>query len=73
MEDKDWMRVAHVNMSQSGASCPQGLLTEDAGLILDRMLMVVPHYIVTSVWPATDTSLVQLMLHPYKLTLTWGW
>ena len=30
-----WMRVAHVNMSQSGASCPQGLTQKNmSGLIL---------------------------------------
>ena len=30
-----WMRVAHVNMSQSGASCPQGLTQKSmSGLIL---------------------------------------
>ena len=30
-----WMRVAHVNMSQSGASCPQGLLQKNmSGLTL---------------------------------------
>ena len=67
-----WMRVAHVNMSQSGASCPQGLTQKvKSGLTLcgqnangcqGTLFLYTRSQLLTSVWPATRIpSLVQLM------------
>ena len=61
-----WMRVAHVNMSQSGASCPQGLTQKDmSGLtslwteccwLSRNIFLCTRSQLLTSVWPATRIS-----------------
>ena len=58
-----WMRVAHVNMSQDGASCPQGLTQKNmSGLTLcgqnatgceGKIVLCTRSQLLTSVWSAT--------------------
>ena len=68
-----WMRVTNVNMSQSGASCPQGLTCTEEHVRTDSLwtecywlsrniVLYTRSQLLTSVWPATRIPVWYLLL-----------